>query len=106
MEKIWQEIDRERSERENEIDRERKARENEIRLMREQNERERKEKENALRRMKEKEEQNEREIADLRNKLSQASLMTPTQVNYNTRSFFCLIMKHNFRKKFFKGQLF
>jgi hypothetical protein len=86
LEKIWQEIDRERSNRENEIDRERRARENEIRLMKEQSERERKEKENALRQMREKEEQNEREIADLRNKLSRASL-TP-QVNQNVTSFF------------------
>ena len=49
--------------------------------------RERKEKENAMRRMKQKEEQlererkeNEREIADLRDKLSRASVSTP-QVN-------------------------
>ncbi len=41
---------------------------------------ERQEREKEIRRMKEKEEQNEREIADLRKKLSEASL---TQVNKN-----------------------
>ena len=61
MADIRQEIDRERKERENEIDRERKERENEKRQMREQLERERK------------------DNADLRDKLSRASL-TP-QVN-------------------------
>ena len=65
MEKIRQEIDREREARESEIDRERQEREKE------------------MRRMKEKEEQNEREIADLRNKLSQASLKKTPQVNQN-----------------------
>ena len=54
--------------------------------MREQNERERMEKENALRQMKQKEEQNEREIADLRNKLSQATLINPKV------TFFCDIL--------------
>jgi hypothetical protein len=57
-------IDRERRKRENEVERERQEREKEIHLMREQNE------------------QNEREIADLKNKLSQASLMPP-EVNKN-----------------------
>ena len=70
MEKIRRKIDRERRKRESEIDQERQEREKE------------------MRRMREKDEQNEREIADLRNKLSQASLMTPTQVNHITRSFF------------------
>ena len=42
--------------------------------------RERKEKENAMRRMKQNEEQLERENADLRDKLSRASVSTP-QVN-------------------------
>ena len=58
-------MDRERIEIENESARERKERENELRQMREQYERERMEK--------------DREIADLRDKLSRASL-TP-QVN-------------------------
>ena len=69
-----------------EVDRERRARENEIRRMREQSERERMEKENAIQLMlyevNQKDEQLERErkeIADLRDKLSRASL-TP-QVN-------------------------
>ena len=60
-----------------EVDRERKEREEELRRMREQTERERMEKENALRQMKQKEEQLERERkenADLRKKLSRASL--------------------------------
>jgi hypothetical protein len=65
-----------------ENEREQRKRENEMRLMKEQSKRELKEKENALRLMKEKEAQTEREIADLRNKLFQASLMAP-QVNQN-----------------------
>ena len=92
-----QEVDRERRKRESEVDRERRARENEIRRMREQSERERMEKENAIQLMlyevNQKEEQLERErnekdreLADLRNKLSQASLMTPPQVKQ--KSFF------------------
>ena len=107
-----QEVDRERRARENEIrrmreqsERERMEKENAIQLMLyevnqkdEQLERERKEKENALRRMREKEEQNEREIADLRNKLSQASLMTPPQVNQICDNFlFCYIIKYDFQ---------
>ncbi len=76
MDQILQEIDRERKARENEIDRERKAREQEIR------------------RMKEKDERNEREIADLRNKLSQASL-TP-QVNQNVTCFYFVISLNTF----------
>ena len=47
---------------------------------REEVERERIEKENAIRRMKQNEEQKDQEIADLRDKLSRASLLTP-QVN-------------------------
>ncbi len=92
-----QEVDRERRARENEIrrmreqsERERMEKENAIQLMLyevnqkdEQLERERKGKENALRLMREKDEKNAREIADLRNKLSQASLMTPPKVNQN-----------------------
>ena len=74
-----------------EIDRERQERENEIRRMKQQNVRERMEKENAIQLMlsevKQKEEQLERErkdkdreIAELKNQLSRASLLT-SQVN-------------------------
>ena len=73
-----QEIDRERKARESAIDRERQEREREIRLV------------------KEKEEQNAREIADLRNKLSQASLMTPPQVNQNANIFLFLLYYSKF----------
>ncbi len=74
------------------VDRERKARESAI-------DRERQEIEKEVRRMKEKEEQNAREIAELRNKLSQASLMTPPQVNQNFWHLFysCYIIKHDFQ---------
>ncbi len=67
-----------------EIDQERKARESAI-------DRERQEREREVRRMREKEEQNAREIADLRNKLSQATLMTPPQVNQNLWHLFILL---------------
>ena len=72
-----------------EIDREREAKESEI-------DRERQEREKEMRRMKEKEEQTEREIADLRNKLIQTSLMTP-QVNLKCDIFlfFFNIIKHD-----------
>ena len=60
--------------------------------MREQSKLEREEKENALRLMSEQNEQNAHEIADLRNKLSQASLMTP-KVNQICGNFlFCYII--------------
>ncbi len=75
-----------------ENDRERKERENEIRRKEEQIERERMEKENAiqlmLKEVKQKEEQLERErkdkdreIAELKNQLTRASLLTP-KVNH------------------------
>jgi hypothetical protein len=100
--KIRQEVDRERNERENAMrqmreqnERERKERENaamrQMKRLEEQNERERMEKENAIQLMlhevKRKEEQlarerkeKDQEIAELKNKLSQASLLSP-QVN-------------------------
>ena len=75
LEKIRQEIDREREAKESEIDRERQEREKEMRQMKEQN---------------------EREVADLRNKLIQTSLMTP-QVNLKCDIFlfFFYIIKHD-----------
>ena len=68
-------MDRERLKIENEIARERKERENELRQMREQNERERKERENEKRQMREQLERERMENADLRDKLSRASLV-------------------------------
>ncbi len=57
--------------------------------MKEQSEQERKAREKEVLLMREKEEQNEREIADLRNKLSQASLIP--QVNLKCDTFFILL---------------
>ena len=70
-------MDRERIEIENEIARERKERENELRKMREQNERERKERERE--RM-----EKDQEIADLRDKLSRASLAPQVISRFHT----------------------
>jgi hypothetical protein len=93
--KIRQEMDRERIEIENEIDRERKERENELRQMREQNERERKERENAMRQMKQMEEQLERERkdnAELRDKLSRASLAPQVISRFHTLFLLLLLL--------------
>ena len=73
---IRQEIDREREEREKEIDRERKEREKEI-------DRERKERENEKRQMREQLERERKENAELRDKLSRATLAPQVNIFFS-----------------------
>ena len=62
--------------------------------------RERKEKENAMRRMKQKEEQNEREIADLRDKLSRASLTPQVNTLFLLISFYSICVIRSISKNY------